>query len=44
MGGGIFDVSLCWIYSNNKIEVFYFDGEGDKGLEFVGVVFDKNIV
>ena len=44
MGGGTFDVSLCRIYSNNKIEVLYFDGEGDKGLESAGVAFDKNIV
>ncbi|NEP83628.1 MAG: Hsp70 family protein [Okeania sp. SIO3B3] len=44
MGGGTFDVSLCRIYGNNKIEVIYFDGEGDKGLESAGVAFDKNII
>ena len=37
-------MSLCRIYGNNKIEVLYFDGEGDKGLESAGVAFDKNIV
>ena len=46
MGGGTFDVSLCHIYgnNNNKIEVLYFDGQGDKGLESAGVAFDRQIV
>jgi molecular chaperone DnaK len=44
MGGGTFDVSLCRIYGNNKVEVLYFDGQGDRGLESAGVAFDRNIV
>ena len=44
MGGGTFDVSLCRIYGNNKIEVLYFDGQGDRGLKSAGVAFDRNIV
>lgn len=44
MGGGTFDVSLCRVYGNNKIEVLYFDGEGDRGLESAGVAFDRSIV
>lgn len=41
MGGGTFDVSLCRIYGDNKVEVLYFDGEGDKGLDSAGVAFDR---
>ncbi|KYC38104.1 molecular chaperone [Scytonema hofmannii PCC 7110] len=44
MGGGTFDVSLCRIYGDNKVEVLYFDGQGDKGLESAGVAFDRRIV
>ncbi|MFB2973243.1 Hsp70 family protein [Aerosakkonema sp. BLCC-F183] len=44
MGGGTFDVSLCRIYGSNKVEVLYFDGQGDKGLESAGVAFDRRIV
>lgn len=44
MGGGTFDVSLCRIYGDNKIEVLYFDGQGNKGLESAGVAFDSRIV
>ncbi|WP_375466972.1 Hsp70 family protein [uncultured Nostoc sp.] len=44
MGGGTFDVSLCRIYADNKIEVLYFDGQGDKGLESAGVAFDSRIL
>lgn len=44
MGGGTFDVSLCRIYGNHKVEVLYFDGQGDKGLESAGVAFDRRIV
>jgi molecular chaperone DnaK len=44
MGGGTFDVSLCRIYEDNKVEVLYFDGQGDKGLESAGVAFDRQIV
>jgi molecular chaperone DnaK len=44
MGGGTFDVSLCRIYGDNKVEVLYFDGQGDKGLESAGVAFDRAIV
>lgn len=44
MGGGTFDVSLCRVYGDNKVEVLYFDGQGDKGLESAGVAFDRRIV
>ncbi|MBO3460159.1 Hsp70 family protein [Aetokthonos hydrillicola Thurmond2011] len=44
MGGGTFDVSLCRIFGNNKVEVLYFDGQGDKGLESAGVAFDCRCV
>ncbi|MEC4816503.1 MAG: Hsp70 family protein [Scytonema sp. PMC 1069.18] len=44
MGGGTFDVSLCRIYGDNKVEVLYFDGQGDKGLESAGVAFDRYCV
>lgn len=44
MGGGTFDVSLCRIYGDHKVEVLYFDGQGDKGLESAGVAFDRRIV
>lgn len=44
MGGGTFDVSLCRINDGCSIEVLYFDGEGDKGLESAGVAFDKKCV
>lgn len=44
MGGGTFDVSLCRIHEDCSIEVLYFDGEGDKGLESAGVAFDKKCV
>lgn len=44
MGGGTFDISLCRIYGDNKIEVLYFDGQGEKGLESAGVAFDRGIV
>ena len=44
MGGGTFDVSLCRIYGKNKVEVLYFEGQGDKGLESAGVAFDRRIV
>lgn len=44
MGGGTFDVSLCRIYGNNKVEVLYFDGQGDRGLESAGVAFDRHCV
>ncbi|MEB3883896.1 Hsp70 family protein [Lyngbya sp. CCY1209] len=44
MGGGTFDVSLCRIYGENKVEVLYFDGQGDRGLESAGVAFDRSCV
>ena len=44
MGGGTFDVSLCRIYGDNKVEVLYFHGQGDKGLESAGVAFDRRVV
>ncbi len=44
MGGGTFDVSLCRIYNNNKVEVLYFDGQGAKGLDSAGVAFDRQCV
>ena len=44
MGGGTFDVSLCRISGDNKIEVLYFDGQGDRGLESAGVAFDRRCV
>lgn len=44
MGGGTFDVSLCRIYGNNKVEVLYFDGQGNQGLESAGVAFDRRCV
>ncbi len=44
MGGGTFDVSLCRVYGDNKVEVLYFDGQGDKGLESAGVAFDRRCV
>ncbi|HAZ48839.1 MAG TPA: Hsp70 family protein [Cyanobacteria bacterium UBA11369] len=44
MGGGTFDVSLCRIYGDNKVEVLYFDGQGDKGLDSAGVAFDRRVV
>ena len=44
MGGGTFDVSLCRIHGNNKVEVLYFDGQGDRGLESAGVAFDRRCV
>lgn len=44
MGGGTFDVSLCRIYGDHKVEVLYFDGQGDQGLESAGVAFDRRIV
>jgi molecular chaperone DnaK len=44
MGGGTFDVSLCRIYGDKKVEVLYFDGEGDRGLDSAGVAFDRHCV
>lgn len=44
MGGGTFDVSLCRVYGDKKVEVLYFDGEGDKGLDSAGVAFDRRCV
>lgn len=44
IGGGTFDVSACRIYAENKVEVLYFDGEGDQGLEAAGVAFDRRCV
>lgn len=44
MGGGTFDVSLCRIYGDKKVEVLYFDGQGDRGLESAGVAFDRRCV
>jgi molecular chaperone DnaK len=44
MGGGTFDVSVCRIYTNGKIEVLYFDGEGSRGLDSAGVAFDRTCV
>ena len=44
MGGGTFDVSLCRIYGDKKVEVLYFDGQGDKGLKSAGVAFDRHCV
>ncbi|AMW30754.1 Hsp70 family protein [Arthrospira platensis] len=44
MGGGTFDVSLCRVYGDKKVEVLYFDGEGDRGLESAGVAFDRRCV
>ncbi|MGB7712465.1 MAG: Hsp70 family protein [Microcoleus sp.] len=44
MGGGTFDVSLCRIYGDKKVEVLYFHGQGDKGLESAGVAFDRRVV
>jgi molecular chaperone DnaK len=44
MGGGTFDVSLCRVYGDSKVEVLYFDGQGDKGLESAGVAFDRRVV
>jgi len=37
-------VSLCRIHGNNKVEVLYFDGQGDRGLESAGVAFDRRCV
>lgn len=44
MGGGTFDVSLCRIYGDKKVEVLYFDGQGDRGLDSAGVAFDRRCV
>ncbi|QIZ73144.1 Hsp70 family protein [Oxynema aestuarii] len=44
MGGGTFDVSLCRIYGEQKVDVLYFDGQGDRGLESAGVAFDRRCV
>lgn len=44
MGGGTFDVSLCRLYGDKKVEVLYFDGEGDRGLDSAGVAFDRRCV
>lgn len=44
MGGGTFDVCLCHIYGDNKVEVLYFDGQGNQGLESAGVAFDRRCV
>lgn len=44
VGGGTFDVSVCRIHGNNRVEVLYFDGKGNQGLESAGVAFDKNCV
>ncbi|WP_159790301.1 Hsp70 family protein [Sodalinema gerasimenkoae] len=44
MGGGTFDVSLCRVYGENKVEVLYFDGQGDRGLDAAGVAFDRRCV
>ena len=44
MGGGTFDVSICHVYGDNKVEVLYFDGQGDKGLDSAGVAFDRRCV
>lgn len=44
MGGGTFDVSVCRIYGNGRIEVLYFDGEGSRGLDSAGVAFDRSCV
>ncbi|WP_244532826.1 Hsp70 family protein [Geitlerinema sp. PCC 9228] len=43
IGGGTFDISLCRL-SGDKVRVLYFDGEGNKGLEFAGVAFDRRCV
>ncbi|TVQ45036.1 MAG: Hsp70 family protein [Gloeocapsa sp. DLM2.Bin57] len=44
MGGGTFDVSLCHLRQDNKVEVLYFDGEGNKSLDVAGVAFDRYCV
>jgi molecular chaperone DnaK len=44
IGGGTFDISLCRLSGDNKVRVLYFDGEGNKGLEFAGVAFDRRCV
>jgi molecular chaperone DnaK len=44
MGGGTFDVSLCKISDGGEVEVLYFDGQGDRGLESAGVAFDRRCV
>ena len=44
IGGGTFDISLCRLSGDNKVQVLYFDGEGNKGLEFAGVAFDRRCV
>ncbi len=44
VGGGTFDVSLCRIYGENKVEVLYFDGQGAMGLDSAGVAFDRHCV
>ncbi|HIK09405.1 MAG TPA: Hsp70 family protein [Oscillatoriaceae cyanobacterium M33_DOE_052] len=44
VGGGTFDVSLCRIYRDNKVEVLYFDGQGAMGLDCAGVAFDRRCV
>jgi molecular chaperone DnaK len=43
MGGGTFDVCLCSIASQSKVEVLQFEGQGDKGLASAGVAFDRRI-
>ncbi|NJL82782.1 MAG: Hsp70 family protein [Chloroflexaceae bacterium] len=43
MGGGTFDVSLCRLHGNQKVEVLYFDGQGE-GLASAGVAFDRRCV
>lgn len=44
MGGGTFDVCLCNVRGDNKVEVLYFEGQGDKGLDSAGVAFDRRVV
>lgn len=44
MGGGTFDVSICRIYGDKKVEVLYFDGAGNQGLNSAGVAFDTHCV
>lgn len=44
MGGGTFDVSLCSIKENSRVEVLEFDGNGQKGIGAAGVYFDKEVV
>jgi molecular chaperone DnaK len=43
MGGGTFDVTLCRL-SENRVDVIYNDGNGERGLGIAGAHFDSSLL